>query len=592
MPNPRKSRSAPTRARVSLRPGRISLLYAAWAVLWIGMTGEAVRRLSLPPAIESLKGFLFVAVTAGLLYSLLSRAESKLAGFQAAARESENRFTYVVENASEGIAILAGNRFRYLNRAALSCFGATSADELVGRMLIERIQPDHRESLLEQLATLNESQTPIPLVSSRAVRIDDRVVDIELSGVPFRDGGEDGAILFFRDVSDRVRAESERQKLEAQFHQAQKLECVGQLAGGIAHDLNNHLTVINGYAELLLARLQPGDPIRGSVEEIGKAGEGSAALTSQLLAFSRKGVLNPKILDINVAVERMGNALPMLVGNDVAVATDLAPGAGYVLADETRLDQIMMNLAVNARDAMPSGGAILIRTACVEIDENYARCVPGAKAGATVRISFSDTGSGIPPEILPRIFEPFFTTKGEGRGTGLGLSTVYGIVQQFGGWISVASEAGAGTTFEIHLPRHAAESALSDSLQHRQTSPEGSETLLLVEDYHPLREFAAASLRQCGYKVLTAPNASRALKIVEEHGSSIDLLLTDVVMPGVTGRELAAKARRLCPEMKVLFISGYTGVDGAHHGMIDQFPLLTKPFTATELAMQVRAALG
>jgi two-component system cell cycle sensor histidine kinase/response regulator CckA len=576
---------------VSLRPARISLFYAVSAMLWIAISGHAVQRLNLPVVAEVAKGFLFVAVTAVLLHSLLSCAQTKLADVQTAFRQSEERCTYVVENASEGIVIQTGNRFRYLNRAALSYFGARSSKELFGRLIVERIHPDDQGTVLERLAMLNNGQAAVHLLSYKAIRLDGSPFDIEVSGVPFREAGEDGAVLFCRDITDRVKAESERQKLEAQFHQAQKLECIGQLVGGIAHDLNNHLTVINGYSGLLMARLLPGDPIRKDIEEIADAGERAAAFTSQLLAFSRKGVLHPKVLDFNVAVERIGKILPMLVGDDVSIVTNLAPDAGFALADETRLDQVIMNLAVNAKDAMPGGGTIHIRTACVHIDQNYAQSVPGAHAGAAVRFSFTDSGTGIKPDILTHIFEPFFTTKGEGRGTGLGLSTVYGIVQQFGGWVTVVSEVGIGTTFDIHFPRCAAGTGVAESLEGHDIAPRGSETILLVEDYSQLRDYAAASLQQCGYSVLTAPNSGRALKIIEGHEKAIDLLLTDVIMPGITGRELAIQARMLRSDLKVLFISGYTSIAGAERGHIDGFNLLAKPFTAIQLAQHVRAAL-
>ncbi len=575
---------------MSLRPGRITFLYAACAILWIAVSGEAILILDLPRVVESLKGFAFVLVTAALLYSLLSRADSELAGFQAAIRQSEDRFKYFVENASEGICIQSGSRLSYLNRAALSCFAAATAEELCGTVAIDRIHPDQRSVILEWMSSLSQSQTSPPVVS-KAVRLDGSWFDIEMSGIPFEEGGQGGAILFFRDITGRVRAEEERQKLEAQYHEAQKLESIGQLAGGVAHDLNNHLTVISGYAELLLAQLPADYPLRQYIAEISDAGERSAELTAQLLAFSRKGVLKPKTLDINLVMERVVKMLPTMMGDNITIATNLTPDAGFVRADENRLDQIVMNLAANARDAMPGGGTLSIRTSYVEIDDDYEESVPGAKAGSTVRLSIADTGTGIEPGILPRIYEPFFTTKGEGRGTGLGLSTVYGIVQQFGGWITVSSTVGKGTTFDIHLPRCPVTTGGAGTAVIQDESLRGTETVLLVEDYHPLREFAAASLRQRGYTVLTASSASRGLEVFEEHRDSIHLLLTDVVMPGATGRELASQARRLRADLKVLFISGYTTAPGAERGRIDGFTLLPKPFAATELAEQVRAVL-
>jgi PAS domain S-box-containing protein len=394
-----------------------------------------------------------------------------------------------------------------------------------------------------------------------------------------------GVVVTFQDITDR-------KKLEEQLRQSQKMEAVGRLAGGIAHDFNNMLTVITGYSELLLQSLAPGSPLRNTVEQIKQAGERAAGLTGQLLAFSRKQVLQTKVLDLNAVVADMDKMLRRVIGEDIDLLTVLKPGLGRVKADPGQLEQVMLNLAVNARDAMPQGGKLTIETADVELDAAYARRHVTVKPGPYVMLAVSDTGCGMDAETQARVFEPFFTTKEQGKGTGLGLSTVYGIVQQSGGNIWIYSEPGRGTTFKIYLPKVEEAADMGDPVVAHMQQPRGTETILLVEDNPNVLGLARTVLQGQGYSVLEAPKGERALEIREQHNGAIHLLVTDVVMPGMSGRELAERLATSYPEMKVLYLSGYTDESIVHHGVLDHgMAFLQKPFTPDALARKVREVL-
>jgi PAS domain S-box-containing protein len=394
-----------------------------------------------------------------------------------------------------------------------------------------------------------------------------------------------------RDITQLKRVEAAKAKIEDELRQAQKLESVGRLAAGVAHDFNNLLTVINGYSRLLLGGVQAGDPLRGGLEEIHKAGARAAALIQQLLAFSRKQILQPRVLDLNRVVEEMRPMLARLMGEDVEVCVQLHTEPTTICADPHQLEQVLMNLAVNSRDAMPDGGQFSIETGFVEWDESQAQLRPGAHAGPYVMLAVSDTGEGMSEETRGHIFEPFFTTKEVGKGTGLGLSTIHGIVEQSGGCVEVASEPGRGTTFKIYLPRVVAAPAESGR---PEAIPEmgGTETVLVVEDQAEVREYAAVALRAYGYQVMEAANAEEALLICEREGERIDLILTDVVMPGLSGRELADRLKTLRPGVKVLFMSGHTDDIMVHHGVLrKEAEFIHKPFGPGQLAMKVREIL-
>ncbi len=386
---------------------------------------------------------------------------------------------------------------------------------------------------------------------------------------------------------------TERKQMEQQLRQTQKMEAIGQLAGGVAHDFNNLLTVIRGHTDLLLDHIGQTDALRRNVEQIQKSSDRAVSLTRQLLAFSRKQVLQPKVLDLNAVVAEMGKMLPRLIGENISLMISAAPSLGRVKADPGQIEQVILNLAVNARDAMPQGGKLTIETANVELDEAYAREHLTARPGPHVMLAVSDTGCGMDPETQSHIFEPFFTTKELGRGTGIGLATVYGIVKQSGAWIWVYSEVGKGSTFKIYLPRVDDEPEKAE----RPTKAlvginRGSETVLVVEDNESLRQLTCEFLASTGYTVLVAQDGSEAIRIAEQHTGPVHLLLTDVVMPGLSGSELAQRLARLRPDIKVLYASGYAGDAILQQGVLEEgASFLPKPFTRNALAQKVREVL-
>ena len=384
---------------------------------------------------------------------------------------------------------------------------------------------------------------------------------------------------------------TEHRRLEEQFLQAQKMEAVGRLAGGVAHDFNNLLTVIGLHSQWALRDLKPDDPLRESLEQIRKAGERAAALTRQLLVFSRRQVLEMRVLDLNEVLMGLSKMLPRLIGEDIAVKMSLAPGLWRVKADSGQIEQVVVNLAVNARDAMPTGGTLIIETSNVALDETYAREHAGVAVGDYVLLSVSDTGTGMSEEVKAHLFEPFFTTKEPGKGTGLGLATVYSIVKQHQGHIWVYSELGQGTTFRIYLPRAKEEVEIREAVSEVTPTPRGGETVLVVEDNLAVREIAARVLRELGYTVLEAASGAEALQVARAQGK-LDLLLTDVIMPGISGSALAKQLVALWPGLKVLFISGYTDDLIASQGILEEgMALLQKPFSPEALARKVREVL-
>ncbi len=383
-----------------------------------------------------------------------------------------------------------------------------------------------------------------------------------------------------------------RKSLEEQLHQSQKLESIGVLAGGIAHDFNNLLTIILGYCHILLNTIKKRTPMYTMLEQIEKAGQRASSLTQQLLAFSRKQIIQPQILNLNAVIGDSVNMLHRIIGEDIELVTYLAEDLNYVKVDAGQMNQVVINLAVNARDAMPKGGKLTIETHNVFLDKNYADHHLSVTTGDYIMVAISDNGEGMDTETKSRIFEPFFTTKKKGKGTGLGLSTVYGIVRQSGGNIWVYSEPGQGTTFKIYFPkiqttdmRKVQAPALSKSLT-------GSETILLVEDDNGVREMASTSLKNYGYQVLAADTGQNAIRLCKNHPEPIHLLITDVVMPGMGGKQLAKKVLELYPGAKVLFMSGYTDNAIVHHGVLDEgVNLVQKPFNPEGLAKKAREVL-
>jgi two-component system cell cycle sensor histidine kinase/response regulator CckA len=414
-----------------------------------------------------------------------------------------------------------------------------------------------------------------------------KLVTVESSANPILD--EQGKITGFLAIQRDATA---RKQLEDQLRQAQKMEAIGRLAGGVAHDFNNLLTIISGYGQLILEALPEKDPLRTQLTEVLKASERATSLTRQLLAFGRRQVLAPRVLDLNEVIADTEKMLRRLIGEDVEFVTVPGRELGHVKADPGQIEQVILNLAVNARDAMSEGGRLTIETSNVILDEAYADQHVSVQPGPYVMLAVSDTGCGMAPETHARLFEPFFTTKEKGKGTGLGLATVYGIVKQSGGYIWVYSELGQGTTFKVYLPKIQETVEVTPAPLMESPPAGGSETILLVEDDSSVRSLVHAVLESRGYKLLVARNGDDALFLAEQHKGPIHLLLTDVVMPGVSGRELAERLSPFHREMKILFMSGYTDNAIVHHGVLDaNVRFLQKPFSPPALANKVRAVL-
>lgn len=407
-----------------------------------------------------------------------------------------------------------------------------------------------------------------------------------LSLNPVHDDG--GSVSYFVGVQNDL---TDRKKLEVQLQQSQKMEAIGQLAGGVAHDFNNLLTIISGYSALLLSTPAVDSTVRESVEAIREAGERAATLTRQLLGFSRQAMLQPKVLNLNAVVTETATMLRRLIGEDIHLTTVLDPHLGPVKVDPGQLDQVLMNLAINARDAMPRGGKLTIETANVMLDDNYVATHTGCRTGHHVMLAMTDTGCGMTPDVMARVFEPFFTTKEVGKGTGLGLAMVFGIVQQSGGFIRVYSEPSHGTTFKIYLPAVGEPYTIPRELTAGPVA-RGTETILLVEDDGGVRGLGSISLKSQGYNVLTAVDGEDALRVAHEHNGTVDLILSDVVMPKLGGPELVRVLKARFPHLKILYMSGYTDDAVVRHGLLEAgLPFIQKPYSPRQLAWKVRKVL-
>lgn len=511
------------------------------------------------------------------------------------ARESElQKVTMAVEQAGEMVMITDSHgTIQYVNPAFTAVTGY-SREEAIGQnpRLLKSGKQD-LEFYQEMRATLRDGRTFHGSMVNK--RKDGTLYTEDATISPVKDAS--GQILNYvavkRDVTEHLRAEEERVKLEEQFQQAQKVESIGRLAGGVAHDFNNLLSIILGYSEMVLSKLNPNDPLREDICEILEAGQRSAALTRQLLAFSRKQTLQPEVLDLNQLVRDLEKMLHRLIGEDIQLELALAENIGRVKVDPGQIDQVLMNLVINARDAMPRGGKLLIETRSVELDYTYTMNHPGSKAGKYVMLAVTDTGCGMSREISGQIFDPFFTTKEKDKGTGLGLSTVYGIVKQSDGNIWVYSEPGQGTTFKMYFPNT---EAVQESAIARPEAPAlvtGGEHILVVEDEGSLRKMMASILKRLGYQVTLAAGGSEALLLIEENGQKFDLLITDVVMPHMSGKELVDRLQRNQPDLKILYMSGYTDDAIVHHGVLDPgTPFIQKPFTEQALSVKIRKLLG
>ena len=501
-------------------------------------------------------------------------------------RVSESGFRSMIEDAPYGIyrAGIGGQLLR-ANPALQRMLGYEKLDELLDASLPGDIFNDRSE--FNKLKELLENASEFKDVEVELKRRDGAPITVRCSGrrVKAEHDSEPRFDVFAEDVT-------ERRVLERQLRMAGKMEAVGRLSGGIAHDFNNLLGVIIGYSQVLKRKLSSDTHLLECAEEIEKAGQRAASLTRQLLAFSRQQILTPSILKLNDLVLDMVKMLPRLLGEDITVTTSLSADLGMVKADQGQVEQVIMNLAVNARDAMPEGGDLRIETANVELDQSYCWQHPGAKPGQYVMLAVIDSGTGIDADTLTHIFEPFFTTKEVGKGTGLGLATVYGVVKQSGGYIWVDSKVEHGATFQIFLPRVAEPRAEVATTAPTVDTIGGTETILLVEDSEPLRKLTQSFLESHGFRVLVAQDGAEALYLETQYSGKIDLLLTDVVMPGMNGRILAEKLTPKQPGMRVLYISGYTDSFVARRGVLEQgMVLLHKPFTEDVLVKKVREVL-
>ena len=507
-----------------------------------------------------------------------------------ALRKNEAQLQLVADSVPVVIAYLdKESRFLFANKACLNWFGLADK-EIVGRHVADIVGRDIYKELLSEIESVLKGAE----VRLERAALIDRTRYVQLTYKPDLDslGNTLGYFLFIIDLTESRQAEERLRKSQEQLRQAQKLESIGRLAGGIAHDFNNMLTAINGYSELALSQLNDGDPLKRNIEEIKKAGERSANLTRQLLAFSRQQLINVSLINLNQAIIDSTVMIQRVIGEDIQIETDLYERLWTLKGDKNLLTQILLNLVVNARDAMPRGGIITISTQNVILDDDSMMLRFGADVGPFVKLSVSDTGIGMDDETKKQIFEPFFTTKETGKGTGLGLSMVYGIVKQLDGYVWVESEPNGGTTFDLYFPR-AEDTDEVTSVEIHNTNPKhGTETVLLVEDEDIVRELSSEVLRSCGYKVIEASSGKEALRSYKEFGEEISLLMTDVVMPGMNGEELAKQLLSIQPELKILYSSGYIDnpialSDGLKHGAA----FIQKPFTNIELARKIRAIL-
>jgi PAS domain S-box-containing protein len=501
--------------------------------------------------------------------------------------ESERAFASTFDEAPIGIAHTSlEGRWLRVNRRLCEMLGY-SQDELLATSFMAITHEDDVEQDSAALQQLIAGAVTRYEREKRYRHKNGHFVSAKLTAVLHRD--KDGSPRYFistvEDVTDRVR-------LEGLLRQGQKMEAVGRLAGGIAHDFNNLLTVILGYSDLALQQLAPGTPVHSDVEEIRRAGKSAAALTQQLLAFSRKQILQPQIVDLNAIVTRMSALLRRLIGEDIELRTRLAEPLDRVCADAGQIEQIIMNLALNARDAMSRGGTLTVETANAELDARWVAQHAEASEGRHVMLAISDTGIGMDQEVQAHLFEPFFTTKEPGKGTGLGLATVYGIVKQSGGSIFVYSEPAMGTTIKIFLPRTQLAADPLDAPRSASPPADGTETILLVEDQADVRLVTRNILARHGYTVLEAASGTEALSLLESYGGHVHLLLTDVIMPGMTGRDLAERLVQGRPRLRVLYTSGYTDDTILRRGILEAgMAFLQKPYTPDLLLHRVRDLL-
>jgi two-component system, cell cycle sensor histidine kinase and response regulator CckA len=509
-----------------------------------------------------------------------------------AERQSEERWRSLVESAPDGIVVHSDGVIQFANAAMARLVAASRSEELIGASVLEFIAPEDREAARVRISAYGGSEEAGPPVEEYCLRRDGRKVPVEATDVRYSYGGQSARLVFIRDRSERARAEEERLALEEQLQQSHKMESVGLLAGGVAHDFNNILMVQKGYCELMRSDLRLDASVLDGLAQIEACADRATALTRQLLAFSRKQVLQPVVLDVNGLVRDMEDMLRRVMGEAVELEVRLTTKPALVKADPMQLEQVFVNLAANARDAMPEGGSLTIDVSEVDLKPGSHYCRLGAAPGRNIALAVTDNGIGMDSETRRRIFEPFFTTKAEGKGTGLGLSTVYGVVQQSGGTVSVESEPGKGTTFRVFLPQ------VHDRLQ-RESSEESAvpggrgELILVVEDEPVLRGLVRLMVESLGYRAKVASNGAEAKALILDDDLRPDLLLTDVVMPGMSGAALVEELRRVMPDLRFIFMSGYPDTAIARHRIPNAaFDFLQKPFSIRDLANKIETVLG
>jgi PAS domain S-box-containing protein len=543
-------------------------------------------------------GMLLVVLVSGVLVLVLRRHQDALSRIRLqtthasehAARRSERHYRTLFETVTDGIFLVSRDeKVIEVNRAACRQLGYTR-EELLGMPLRQLVPPE----ALDHLAKVQREVAAKGFVRVDAShrRKDGSTYPAELTVSMTEADGAPAFMAVVRDVTEWRRADEHRRRLEDQLQHALKMESIGRLAGGVAHDFNNLLTAILGNVEIASHRLRHNESIQDSLAEVREAAVSAAGLTDQLLAFSRKQIVKPRLVDLNELIARMHRMLVRLIGENIELRTLPSSSPATVKIDPGLAEQVVVNLAVNARDAMAGGGVLVIETATVTLDEEYRRSHPLVEPGAYVRLAISDTGCGMSDEVKQHLFEPFFTTKPRGEGTGLGLATIYGAIRQSNGHVEVYSEVGKGTTFKIYLP---AEAGAPESLTPPLGTPMltgGSETILVVEDDERVRNIATRALRDAGYRVLSARNGEVALALASDEGQPIHLLVTDVVMPGMNGRQLSERLAQSHPETRTLFTSGYTENIIAHHGVLERgIEFLSKPYTLEALTRRVRELL-
>lgn len=590
--------SVMTALLLGIRAGLLAALLSSATFLLIGFLGRAAPEMMMSAWRFDTLGLLVITLNFSLVNTLVTLATGAVISALDNALGREIEATVLLDHERKFLRTLidtlpdvvftkdCSGKYVNCNQAALGWIGLEREDQVVGKTVFDLFPKENAE--VRQVDD-GDVLAGRPLLNREEHRLDSQGNSqwFLTDKVPLRDAAGEivGLIGIIRNIT-------ERKSLEEQLRQSHKMEAIGQLAGGVAHDFNNLLTIITGHSELLLSMPEVAGAMEMQIKAIREAGERAASLTAQLLAFSRRSLLRPQTVDLNAVVGKTGKMLRRLIGEDIHFATVLDPNLSPVRVDPGQLDQVLINLAVNARDSMPQGGNLTLETGNVELGDDYVETHPDCQAGRHVMLAMTDTGRGMTPEVKARIFEPFFTTKGLGKGTGLGLAMVFGIVRQSGGTIHVYSEVGRGSTFKIYFPAEK-----TGLVEKPGPSPvgqlTGNETILVVEDEEAVRQLVVTSLQGQGYHVLTARDGLDALKIAADYRGTIALLLTDVIMPNMSGPQLADRLLSRCAEVKVLFMSGYTGDAVGRHGLLPgEAPFILKPFTPSGLAKKVREVLG